>query len=348
MAGSQPPSDPSEPTLVSVVAASLASLGVSGPVVVGVSGGPDSTALARALKTLEQRGRVRVIVAHANHRLRGAESDADEAFTRALAERLGLPLLYGSLPVPRDANERGEGIEAAARRQRQQFFADTARETGARWVATAHTADDQAETVLHRIIRGTGVAGLSGIPHRRELVPGVQLIRPMLSLRRSDVIRYLAQIGQDFREDSSNRDLAFTRNRLRNELLPYLREHFNPSVEHAVCRLAALAGDARRALARPVRMLQRRAIMEETADRVVLDTAVLRSTSRFLVCEVLRRVWAERGWPLQELGLDALERVADLVHNESAAWDMPGGVRAERRGRELILRRGEAQNQRET
>src|SRR5207244_1156507 len=113
-----------------------------------------------------------------------------------------------------------------------------------------------------------------------------------------------------FREDSSNQDLAFTRNRVRHELMPYLAQHFNPQVVQALCRLGSLAAETRRVIARPVRLLMQRAIVEQDENRVVLDIRVLHDAPGFLVCELLRRVWADRSWPLQELGLEALERVA--------------------------------------
>src|SRR5205823_11908216 len=124
----------------------------------------------------------------------------------------------------------GRGIEETARDERYRFLEVTAVAIGCRAIATAHTADDQAETILHHVLRGTGLAGLRGIPRARELASGITLIRPLLDLERSVVLDYLAKIGQDFRDDASNRDEAYTRNRIRHQLLPLLAREYNPHI----------------------------------------------------------------------------------------------------------------------
>ena len=322
------------------VSASLNSLGVVGQrVVAAVSGGPDSTALLAALNSLRRKKKLDLAAAHANHALRGEQSDADERFVRDLCERLKVPLVCRPLPVSLEANDRDEGIEATARNLRQQFFAEAARELDAKFVATAHTAGDQAETVLHRIIRGSGLVGLVGIPASRDLFPGVKLIRPLLELRRADVIEFLAAIGQDFREDRSNSDLTFTRNRLRHELIPYLSEHFNPQVTEALTRLAALAGDAQAAIDVQVDRLARRALIRREPQQLVLSVRALRQAPRFLVCELVRRLWSEQSWPLQEMGRAELARVASLLDADGGACDLPGSVRASRQRDRVVLKR---------
>ncbi|MEJ5277520.1 MAG: tRNA lysidine(34) synthetase TilS, partial [Thermogemmata sp.] len=215
------------------------------PGVVGVSGGADSVALLRALVAA---GRS-VTAAHVHHGLRGAEADADEEFVRGLCQRLGVR--YEGRRV--EVSAWGRNVEAAGRRARYAFFAEVAQRTGAQWVAVAHTADDQAETILHRLIRGTGLSGLRGMAAERALaLPGggnVPLVRPLLTVRRQQVREYLRQLGQDYREDSSNRNLAYTRNRIRHEVMPLL-ESFNPRVVEALCRLGEQAAEADEVLAR--------------------------------------------------------------------------------------------------
>ena len=196
-------------------------------VLVAVSGGADSVALLRGLAGLKVGGEGKLVVGHFNHRLRGEESDGDEQFVARLAEELGLGLECGRLEAG-DIDACPDGIEEAARRQRYRFLTETAERVGARYVACAHTADDQVETVLHRILRGTGIAGLAGIPRCRRLSPAVTLIRPLLEVRRAELVDYLASLGQSYREDSSNLDRRFTRNRIRHDLLPQLAKDFNP------------------------------------------------------------------------------------------------------------------------
>ena len=319
------------------VAGELRALSVAGRLVVAVSGGPDSTAMLHAIWATRLRTHVGMTAAHANHQLRGPESDRDQEFVGELCEQLGVPLVCQQLPVEQKAEQPNEGVEQAARRLRQEFFLNTAGSCGAGFVTTAHTADDQAETILQRIIRGTGIAGLAGIPRCRSLASGVQLIRPMLALRRSEVLRYLSHVGQDFREDSSNRDLNFTRNRLRQELLPYLARHLNPQVTDAVVRLGGLAGQAQAVIDGQIRRLESRAIVELCPERVVLDTSRLRRAGTYLICELLRRIWIEQSWPLKEIGQDHFERIAGLVTGQSAAWDLPGGIRAKRVRDRVVL-----------
>jgi len=207
-------------------------------VLAAVSGGADSVSLARLLAELAARGTLTLVgIAHLNHQLRGADADGDEAFCAALAERLGVPFRAARADVADLAAARGESIEAAARRARYAFLSETARSLGATHVATGHTLDDQAETVLLRLLRGAGSRGLSGIRARRGSV-----IRPLLECRRADVRAYLAARGETFREDASNMDRRIPRNRLRHELLPII-DALAPGGCEALARTATLAAD---------------------------------------------------------------------------------------------------------
>jgi tRNA(Ile)-lysidine synthase len=188
---------------------------------VAVSGGADSVALLRAAMSVRRPGTGRLIVAHCNHGLRGKESDDDERFVRDLSARLGLECEVGRAAL--DGQTTASVSEQTARAARYAFLCEAAARQGARYVATAHTADDQAETVLHRVIRGTGLAGLAGIQKHRELLHGVSLVRPLLQVRRSVLLEYLRDLGQDHRQDSSNHSPKFTRNRLRHDLIPRLQ-----------------------------------------------------------------------------------------------------------------------------
>ena len=215
-----------------------------GALVVACSGGPDSTALALAL---HERGHdeARIMAAHFNHRTRGEESDGDEGYVRDLCAKLDVPLTVGAAPKATDHMSEND-----ARRMRYTFLERVARDIGARFVAVAHTADDQAETILLRIARGTGVRGLAGMDANRPISEGsgVQLIRPMLGLHRSDVEEYLRSIGVTAREDSSNADLRYARNRVRHTIMPALKQ-LNPAAVDAITRLAADARQHRELVA---------------------------------------------------------------------------------------------------
>jgi len=214
-------------------------------------------------------------VGHFHHRLRAAADD-DQRFVQALAERLGLECIRGEAePAALDLSE---GLEAGARAVRYQFLQEQAERIGARYVATGHTADDQVETILHHVLRGTSLAGLSGMPVARALSPAVTLVRPLLGVRRRAVTDYLRQIGQSHCVDESNSSLELTRNRLRNELLPLLMERFNPQVDEALLRLGMLAGEVHAVMVELARQLAARAATI-SPDGVTIDCTALAGTA---------------------------------------------------------------------
>ena len=293
-----------------------------GPGVVAVSGGADSVALLRALADTPQSAGL--IVAHLNHQLRGADSDADAAFVAALCPQL--PHVLESADIAGAANEAGDNLEAIARQLRYDFLARVARESGASWVATAHTRDDQAETVLHRLIRGSGLRGLRGIAASRELTPGVRLVRPLLTLSREEVIAYLRAIGQRWHEDETNRDTRFTRNRIRHELLPLLRS-FNPAIDEVLSRTAAQAGEVFGKVETDVAILLDTALLPRAGKIVVLDAPRLVGEPDFLVRELFNRIWEIEGWPRGGMTHEHWQRVADVALGSTPAWDLPNGIR---------------------
>ena len=211
-------------------------------VCVAVSGGADSVALLRLLLELRAELGIVISVAHLNHNLRAAESDADAAFVTALAAEHRLELHADSEDARGFAKEHSLSLEAAGRELRYRFFSRLLGDGTATRVATAHTTDDQAETVLLRLIRGAGTRGLAGIlPAREDRVAHSSIIRPLLDTRRADLRAYLRDIGQTWREDASNSDLAFARNRVRAELLLLLERDYNPSVVETLAATAEVA-----------------------------------------------------------------------------------------------------------
>jgi tRNA(Ile)-lysidine synthase len=203
---------------------------------VGVSGGSDSVALLRILQEVSEQEGIRLGVLHFNHGLRGADSEGDEQFVAELAARLGLPFFSGREDVAGMARARHWNLEDAARRLRYGFFAARVAEGRIDRVAVAHTADDQAETVLARVLRGTGPAGLAAI----YPVKG-HVVRPLLEVRRGELQEYLNRMGQTWREDASNHDPARLRSRLRHQVLPILEGEIQPAIVNHLSRLAALS-----------------------------------------------------------------------------------------------------------
>ncbi|MGO9317305.1 MAG: tRNA lysidine(34) synthetase TilS [Terracidiphilus sp.] len=208
---------------------------------VGLSGGADSVALLRTLAELRRELGLVLHAAHLHHGLRGEEADGDLAFARTLAAQLGLPFHEARINAGATAIENAETIEEAARRLRYSWFRQLMASGEVEAVATAHTRDDQAETVLAKFLRGAWTEGLSGI-HPVIEFPDGRILRPILSTTRAEVEAYLGALGQEWREDSSNRHLTFTRNRIRHELLPLL-EGWNPQLREHLAQMATLARD---------------------------------------------------------------------------------------------------------
>lgn len=208
---------------------------------VAVSGGADSVALLRALVEAAPEIGLVLSVAHMHHGIRGADADADAEFVAALAAEHGLVLHRRDVDVPAAAREKRETLEEAARNLRYAWFDELLASGIADAVATAHTLDDQAETVLHKLLRGAWTEGLSGI-HPILGKPRGTILRPFLRVQRAEIEAWLSRIGQPWREDATNADIAYTRNRLRRELLPALAA-YNPRIYGHLANLATLARD---------------------------------------------------------------------------------------------------------
>ena len=274
-------------------------------VVAGLSGGADSVALLHALAAIPG---LRLVAAHLDHGLRPG-SAADAAFCRALCRRLGVRLRVGRADVRARAARDGAGIEAAARDERRAFLETVRGAEGARWIALAHTGDDQAETVLLRLLRGSGSAGLGAMRARAGRV-----LRPLLGVTRADVVDHLAAHGLDWREDPTNADPKILRNRVRHELIPYLEARFNPALREALARTASvLAAEAdvlrRTAASIAVRRRGRVAILARAE-----TVAAPRAIGRLAVRAAIRSAGG-----LRAVTLDHVDAVLDLAARPSAS-----------------------------
>ncbi len=314
-------------------------------VLLAVSGGADSVALLRAVRALKTAGEGRICVAHYNHQLRGEESSADEAFVVELARQCGLPCEVGRGSRSELTTDGGDGLEAAAREARYAFLRQTAARRGARYVVTAHSADDQAETILHRILRGTGIGGLAGMARARPLGPAATLIRPLLTFRRKELVAYLETLEQPYRHDSSNDELRFTRNRIRHELLPTLAKQFNPNVVDALLRLGTLAGEAQSVIEAIVGDLIDRHVKTNSPGTLRIDSTAATDQPRYILRELMIALWQSQKWPMQAMGYAQWDELADLLIGsarnapDSESKKMfPGPVTVERTGNELRLR----------
>jgi len=301
-------------------------------ILVAVSGGGDSVALLRGLVTLQTQLDFQILVAHFNHRWRGSESKADAEWVQSLANALKV------MCITAEADTDTPCSEDTARRRRYDFLTQTARDHRCHFIATGHTADDQAETVLHHILRGTGITGLRGIPDIRPITGDIQLIRPLLDCSRSSLEQWLHSIDQDWRVDPANSDPGYTRNRIRTDLLPQLEKQFNPQVRRVLTTLAHQAGEVSQFI---------RALAEETLpgillssapDSVRLDARALEQLSPVLLRETLVLLWQKQAWPLQDMGHSHWTSLAEVV-TSGPAVSLPGRVEARLRGQLLVLTR---------
>ena len=311
---------------------------------VGLSGGADSVALLCALA--ERRGELGLVLhaAHLHHGLRGDEADGDLAFARALASRLGVPFHEARVDAGAAAKASGETLEEAARSLRYGWFRQLLSSGEVEAVATAHTHDDQAETVLAKFLRGAWTEGLAGIAPKVETPEG-RILRPLLAATRVEVEAYLGRLGQDWREDSSNRHLTFTRNRIRHELLPLL-ESWNPRLREHLAQMAQLARDeeiwwqaevlrwAGQLIlpGRPVRGGGR----ASAGDGLALDVTRLVALAPALERRLLRHCAEQLGAAIDFPATEALRLLAHTGH-AGQKLQLAGGLRAERTPRELRL-----------
>ena len=322
-------------------------------VCVAVSGGADSTALLRALAARQQELGLVLSVLHVEHGLRGEPAQQDAAFVSQLADRLAIPCETVSVDTRARAALHGESIEAAGRWLRYDAFRTLLREDRADRIATAHTRDDQAETVMMKLLRGAWTEGLSGISPELRLLEAAGrrgwCIRPLLATGRADVEAYLRAIGQPWREDASNATDEYARNRVRHTLMPLLRQ-FNPQADEALAHVAECARTEERFWAaelervlprlllpgRPVRGGGRRATTETGDAAWAIEILRLRELEPALQRRVLRAAAERCG---ATLDFEATERLAAMAaggsHAEPRRLSLAGGVQVERTPREL-------------
>lgn len=294
-------------------------------VLVAVSGGVDSVVLLYCLHRLAPSCGIRLAVGHLDHGLRGEAGAVDAAFVRELAEVLDLPAVVKHLP-PGAVAARGRSLQEAARVARYAFLAEAADETGADRIALAHTADDVAETVLMNLLRGSGLAGLRGIPPVR----GERVIRPLLAVRKEQVEAFARAHRLRFRPDPSNDDPRFLRNRIRHRLLPFLEKEFNPRVVEGLARAAAL-------------LAEDHAYLEGEAGRAASPFPLEVGPLRALPSPIRRRVLlrALRGAlpPGSRVRLEHVLGLEALLNpgGERRAIRLPGPIEARHRGGRLVI-----------
>lgn len=278
-------------------------------VVAGVSGGPDSVALLHVLYRLRDQFNFRLVVAHLNHGFRGAEAEADAGFVADMAARLGLEAHIQTRNVPEYGARAGLSAQVAAREIRYSFLSEVALKTGAARVALGHHADDQAETILLHLLRGAGPGGLGGMLPVRENF----YIRPLLTIRRRDIEAYCRYHNLPTRQDSSNLQAKYLRNRIRLELIPLLEERYNPNLAEALNRLGVICREEDEYLDRQAEKLFFQARVGTGGGGVALERDKLLQIPAAVLRRVIRRAWSEICGSRDDLAFGHIDQIMEII-----------------------------------
>ena len=293
-------------------------------VLVGVSGGADSVCLLHCLYTLQNEFKIRLAAAHVNHGIRGEEAERDENFVRELCRKLDIPFYLKKADVPKLAEQEDISEETAGRLVRYRFFKELCAEHNIEKIATAHNRDDQAETVLMRIIRGTGIDGLSGIQYCRK--DGV--IRPLLDVERTQIEKYCEENKLEYCTDSTNSQNDYTRNRIRNQLLPMLRSDFNPQITEALAVLSQnMSSDGAFIRSYTERLYKRINSPAPSKKPVVLDIESLMMVDESIQIRLIRLAVSDAMGKGYHLERSHMEAVLGLLKKETGAGvSLPKGL----------------------
>ncbi len=306
-------------------------------ILVGVSGGPDSVALTRVLARLGKALGITLGIAHINHRLRGRESDRDEAFVKDLARELDLAFHPLRIDVAALATEQRKSLEETAREVRYAFFTDLCRHKGYTRTAVGHTLDDNAELVLMNLLRGSGARGLAGIPPVRDR----WIIRPLIDRSKTEVLAFLRETGQAHVVDSTNLETVFLRNRIRNELIPLLKQAYNPGITENLNRVSQIMGEEERWMDNQAGAVFNSICLGGTASGIRLCLAGFNAIALALKRRVVRKaVQAVKG-DLRRITLTHVDAIAALAAatTPGRSLDLPGRVRISKQDETLCFKK---------
>jgi tRNA(Ile)-lysidine synthase len=314
-------------------------------ILIGVSGGPDSVALLSLIYNTSRTNPPysEIFIAHLNHSIRGRESDEDEQFVNALAEKYEVSLIAEKRDIIEIARERKISQEEAARDERYRFFESAAEKAGANVIAVGHNADDNAETVLHRIIRGTGITGVSGIRPKRKLTPisTIILVRPLLFTWRKDITAYLEEENLSYRVDSTNIEKDKLRNRIRMELIPHLEENYNAKIKKSLAMLGETALQNSDYLEAKAKALFEDVLInrEVSLEAAVLDINKLIESPQILQQMIIKEAIVRLDIPLKKLSNKNYKDILNTLNSKktSAINVVKEYLNVRREGNELHL-----------
>ncbi len=282
-------------------------------ILVGVSGGADSVVLLHLLHKWQEALGIQLAVGHVHHGIRGQEADDEAEFVHQLCQNLGIPLFSSRENAPAEKKRLHLSTQEAARLVRHRFLRSTAAQIGAERIALAHTETDRIETILLRILRGTGTTGLEGFP-----AVDLPIIRPLYQIRREETHAYCRQYNLPICPDSSNQSFAYRRNRIRLELLPYLRENFNDEIDSALLRLAEIAKEEADYLNEATQQAMNAVLIHTSPSRWVLSAEVLRSQHRALQRRIVRQVLQGLRGQINNISFEMGEQLLEWAHQRKS------------------------------
>jgi len=289
-----------------------------GKLLVAVSGGVDSVVLMDSLSYLADKMKFTLYVAHFNHQLRGLSSDNDESLVRQICKDYNLHFYSGTGNVKHYSTKNSLSIEHAARILRYNFFERTARNINADIVATAHTEDDLVETFFINLFRGSGLTGLSSMPSKRKFVKNVTLVRPFLQFNKAELYQYAEIRNLKWNEDETNSLLNYTRNKIRHDLIPKLKNEYNPSIIQTINRTAELIQGADEVIKDFVVKTAPNIIEESSNEKFSLKINMLLTLNRFMQGEVLQYAWSKY-FRLQPMSLAVIDRILELTDKQTGS-----------------------------
>lgn len=326
-------------SLLGKVKGTIAKYRMLGPnvrVVVGVSGGPDSVSLIHLLSRLQDEYNLTLWIAHLNHKLRGREGEEEDRWVKQFGRELGISVISDSCNVSLLAKKKKLSLEEAGRRARYNFLEHVANEVGASRIAIAHTASDQVETLLMRLIKGAGVDGLSGIPPVRGRV-----IRPLIEIFRVEVEVYCKDNHLYPCQDSSNLELCFLRNRIRWDLIPHLSRQYNPRIGETILRINAILREEGDYLERETRRALRLAAVGQNNGKLILDIQKLHRLHPAIQRRVVRKALGEVKGDLKRITFDHINSVLGMGPGRGTKkLDLPGDLLVQREYDRLVIKRG--------
>lgn len=259
-------------------------------ILIAVSGGVDSVSLLDAFFVLKNQLSLEIAIAHLNHKIRGKEAEEDELFVKSLAEKYSLPFFLQRIEVKDKAKKMSLSLEEAARVLRYDFLKRAGQSFSANYIATAHNLNDQAETVLLNIIRGTGIAGLRGIADKVEISKDMYLIRPFIIFTRNEIEEYAKERNLQWREDSTNKLLEYTRNKIRHKLIPLLEKEFNPQIVSNLSKLATISQISYKIINDYIKQVSDKFVFVKNRNEVYLDIENLRHFDSFIFPDLVQYI----------------------------------------------------------